>query len=83
MNKVMIQLTIPVTGNSYDILLPKVLSVAQATRLIASFFYGMMGGAYMPDETAVLCDMESGKIYDINASVDRLHLKNGSRLMLI
>lgn len=83
MNKVMIQLTIPVTGKSYDILLPKTLSVGQATHLIASFFTGIMGGAYMPDGSEVLCDMESGKIYDINASVDMLHLKNGTRLMLI
>ncbi len=83
MSKVMVQLDIPVTGQSYDILLPRTISVGQAARMIASFFTGMTGGAYMPDEDAVLCDLEDGMIYDVNSSVEDLHLKNGSKLMLI
>ena len=83
MNKVQIQLYIPATGKSYDILLPKTISVAQATELLSSFFSGTSGGAYLPDKDAVLCSMETGKIYHVNSSVDELHLKNGSRLMLI
>lgn len=83
MNKVMVQLYIPVTGISYDIFLPKTLSVSQATQLLTTFFQGTMGGAYMPDSEAVLCSMEDGKIYSVNSSVESLHLKNGSRLMLI
>lgn len=82
-NKVIVQLCIPVTGASYDILLPRTLSVSQATHLIAGFFAGMTGGAYMPDEESVLCSMEDGKIYNVNSSVEDLHLKNGSKLMLI
>ena len=83
MNKVMVQLYLPVTGVSYDILLPRTLSVSQATTLLTGFFQGMTGGAYMPDDEAALCNMEDGKIYPVNASVESLHLKNGSRLMLI
>ncbi len=82
MSKVMVQLDIPVTGHNYDILLPRTISVGQATKLIASFFTGMTGGAYMPDKDAVLCDLESGTIYDVNSPVESLHLKNGSKLML-
>lgn len=82
-NKVLIQLYIPVTGENYDIWLPRTLSVNQATKLISSFFYGMTGGAYMPDEESVLCSMEDGKIYSVNSSVENLRLKNGSKLMLI
>lgn len=83
MNKVMVQLMLPVTGASYDILLPRTLSVSQATKILAGFFTGMMGGAYMPDEDTVLCSMEDGRIYPVNSSVESLHLKNGSKLMLI
>ncbi|MBP3542872.1 MAG: hypothetical protein J6J86_01460 [Lachnospiraceae bacterium] len=82
-NKVLIQLYIPVTGENYDIFLPRTLSVGQATRLIASFFYGMTGGAYIPNDEAVLCNMDDGKIYSVNSSVEDLKLKNGSKLMLI
>jgi len=81
--KVLVQLCIPVTGKCYDILLPRTLSVSQATHLIASFFTGMTGGAYIPDENSVLCSMEDGRIYSVNSSVEDLHLKNGSKLMLI
>lgn len=83
MNKVMVELKIPVTGVSYDILLPRTISVYQATRLLAEFFKDMVGGAYMPDEDVVLCSMEDGKIYSVNSSVESLKLKNGSKLMLI
>lgn len=83
MNKVMVQLTLPVTGASYDILLPRTISVSQATKLLAGFFTGIAGGAYMPDKDTVLCSMEDGRIYHVNSSVESLHLKNGSKLMLI
>ena len=83
MNKVMVQLYIPVTGTSYDILLPRTLSVNQAAKLVSEFFTGVTGGAYMPGEDAVLCSMEDGKIYNVNSSVESLNLKNGSKLMLI
>ncbi len=83
MNKVLVQLYIPVAGKSYDIRIPRTLSVAEATELIASFFTGIMGGAYLPDKQASLCDMETGTLYNVNSSVESLHLQNGSKLMLI
>lgn len=83
MNKVLIQLYIPVTGESYDIRLPQMISVKQATDIIASFFMGMNGGAYIPDENSALCDMNTGVIYNPNSSVQSLNLKNGSKFMLI
>lgn len=83
MNKVLIQLYLPVTGEKYDVRLPQSISVKQATELLSSFFSGMMGGAYVPDADSVLCDMETGVIYNVNSSVASLNLKNGSRLMLI
>lgn len=83
MNKVLVQLYIPVTGEKYDVRLPRSISVKQATELLASFFTGMMGGAYIPDADSVLCDMETGIMYNVNSSVASLGLKNGSKLMLI
>ena len=83
MNKVLVQLYIPVTGKKYDIRLPQTVSVYQATELIASFFTGLTGGAYIPGENPALCDMTTGAIYNVNSSVESLHLKNGAKLMLI
>ena len=83
MNKVLVQLYIPVTGKKYDVRLPRSISVKQATELLASFYTGMMGGAFIPDADSVLCDMETGIMYNVNSSVASLNLKNGSRLMLI
>ncbi len=40
---VLIQLCIPVTGASYDIWLPKTVSIGQATDLVAGFFAGTAG----------------------------------------
>lgn len=83
MNKVLIELCIPVTGKTYDIMLPKTLSVAQAKELLTTFFEGGSGGGYLPDEHTLLCSMETGRVYNVNSSVEELRLRNGSRLMLI
>lgn len=82
-NKVMVQLTIPVTGKQYDIVIPKRLSVGEATDLIGEFFVGITGGGYMPGKDAVLCDMDEGKIFDVNVSVESLGLRDGARVMMI
>lgn len=83
MNKVMIRLFLPANGSCYDVLLPRTLSVGQATELLKSFFSGTEGGAYLPDEDAVLCNMEDGKMYSPSLSVEELHLTPGARLMMI
>lgn len=83
MDKVLIQLYIPVTGKCYDIKLPQTITVLKATELISSFFTDVRGGAFLPDEHTSLCDFETGVIFDINASIQQLHLQNGSKLMLI
>ena len=83
MNKVQVQLYIPATGTSYDILLPRTISVAQATSLLASFFKETSERAYIADANTTLCSMDTGNIYSANMSVEDLHLKNGSKLMLI
>ena len=43
----------------------------------------MEQGEYLPDMSAVLCDYQSGRAFNINASIDSLNLHNGSKLMLI
>lgn len=83
MDKAMVQLNIPVVGESYDVLLPRTLSVRQATQLLTDLIAKVTGGAYRPDDNAVLCSMEDGKICQVNSSVEDLHLRNGSKLMLI
>lgn len=83
MDKILIQLYIPVTGRKYDIRMPQTISVYQANEMVSSFFSGLMGGAYIPDASSCLCDMETGYIYNVNSSIESLHLKNGSKLMLI
>lgn len=83
MDKVMVSLYIPATGKNYDIRLPQSLSVSQATELISVFFANGARGAFIPDASSVLCDRESGNIYPVNSSIQKLKLKNGSRLMLI
>lgn len=79
----MVPFSIPATEESYDALIPRTLSVSQVTHLLSAFFVGMIGGAYMPDDESVLCSMKDGRIYHVNSSVESLHLKNGSKRMLI
>lgn len=83
MDKVLINLHIPVNGKRYDIELPSNIIIYQAIELISDFFKGNQGEIFTPDENAVLCDLVTGQILDINKTVFELGLANGSKLLLI
>ena len=81
--KVFIELHIPANQKIYDVKVPKHISVDQATKMLICLFEEMEQGEYLPDMLAVLCDYQSGRVFNINASIDSLNLHNGSKLMLI
>ncbi|MCM1307729.1 MAG: EsaB/YukD family protein [Butyrivibrio sp.] len=83
MEKILVELHIPVNGKQYDIELPSNILIHQAVELISDFFKGNQGELFTPDGSTVLCDLASGQILDINKTVFELGLANGSKLLLI
>lgn len=83
MDKVLVEIYIPVMEKSYDFFIPLQSQMSDVLDLIKKGITELTDGDYISDENTFVCHRESGAIININKSVLELGIKNGSRLMLI
>ena len=82
-DKILIEIYFPATYQSYDVYIPEHISFYKITNMVKKVADKLTHGMYLPSDDSVLCDMESGKILDINQTARELCLHNGSKLMFI
>lgn len=82
-NKILVEIYLPASGESFDVLIPLESKMGQVRKLVVSVLGDLSSGKFCPNDETVLCDAETGTIFDINTEVAELGIKNGSRLMLI
>lgn len=83
MNKIMVEIFVPIAEKKYDILLPTNIDLYTALNLIGKAITDISEGLFIMDTQTVLCSKEDGVILDINLSVYESGIKNGSKLILI
>lgn len=83
MNRITVEIFLPAAKKCFDVSVPTDMRLFQVTQLTAKTLTELSGGLYRADETATLCDWESGAFLNANMMVWELGLKNGSQLMLI
>ncbi len=82
-NKVIVEIFIPASGESYDVRIPLDIKMHEALQLVSAALSELTDGKYKATEQAVLCDAKTGIIYNINMEVAELGIRNGSHLLLI
>ncbi len=82
-NKILVEVFVPAASQKYDIFIPLESKMSEVTELVAKALSDLSGGKYKATKQAVLCDANTGDIFDVNIEVAELKLENGSRLMLI
>lgn len=83
MDKVLVEVFVPVLDRSYDIFIPLRSPMYEVLELIKKAIKEMSDGRFIANENTAICYRESGAIININLSVYELEIKNGSKLMLI
>lgn len=83
MNKILVEVHVPVAGKSFDMFIPTHLMLHEAMLLIKKIAMEMSDGLFVASSETTLCNRSDGSILNINLSVYELGLKNGSKLMLI
>jgi hypothetical protein len=83
MDKVLIQVFVPVLERSFDMFVPLRLPMYEVVELVKRAVEELSEGSFRADESTVLCRREDGTILNINQSVYELKIQNGSKLMLI
>ena len=83
MDKVLVEVSVPAARRSFDVFIPQTSKMSEVVSLVSKSLSELSGGKFKPNSSTILCDAESGKIFNINLSVYELEIKNGSKLMLI
>ena len=83
MDKVLVEVFVPVINTSYDIFIPLCSQVYEVLELIKKAVTKMSDGLFIANQTTAVCYRSSGEIININLSVYESGIRNGSKLMLI
>ncbi|WP_378586114.1 methyltransferase [Neobacillus sp. GCM10023253] len=83
MNKVLVEIFLPAAAQSYEVYIPLESQMSEVLTLVSSLLGDLSDGKYKATGSEVLCDAETGIIFNINMPVAELGIKNGSKLMLI
>lgn len=83
MDKVLVEVYIPVLDRSFDIFIPLRSPMFEVLELIKKAVKEMSDGRFIANENTAICHRENGTIININLSVYELEIRNGSKLMLI
>ena len=83
MDKVLVEVYVPVLDRSFDIFIPLRSPMFEVLELIKKAVKEMSDGRFIAKENTAICHRENGTIININLSVYELEIRNGSKLMLI
>lgn len=83
MNKVLVNVYIPILNRAYDIFIPLQSQIFEITELIKRAVTELSEGQFMPSNDTVLARKATGEILDVNSTVFESEIGNGTKLMLI
>lgn len=83
MSKILIEVFLPATGKKVEMKVPKELKIGQVTDRLIDYFAKQTGNGYLPMKDAILCDYETGDIYNTDIFVGYTGWKDGQKMFLI
>lgn len=83
MDKVLVEVYVPVLNTTYDMFIPLQPQMYKVLELIKKAVTEMSDGRFIPNENTAICYRSNGTILNINLSAYELEIRNGSKLMLI
>lgn len=83
MDKILVEIFVPVLNRSFDFFLPLQPPMHEVLELIKKAVTEISDGQFVANENTAICHREDGTIININLSVYELGIHNGSKLMLI
>lgn len=82
-NKALVEISVPAAGRKYDVYIPLDSKMSEVVAMVAGALSDLTKGSYKASDDAILCDADTGIIFNVNMEVAELGIKTGSRLMLI
>lgn len=82
-NKVLVELYVSATRESYDVYIPVDAYMHEVKTVLNKLLFDLSKGSFATDGSTLICDYYSGEIYNVNKFIKDLNIKNGSKLMVI
>lgn len=83
MNKVLVELYVPIIEEKYNIWIPTNRRIHNVIRLTVKALNELTEGQYNPKKMPLLYDKQTAKLFDINLTIRESTIKNGSEIVLI
>ena len=83
MNKILVEIYVPSLMKTFEVYIPRHSKVFEVMQLLESAVVELSDKTFKPGPNVLLCDRNSGMIYNINLTVEQIGLKNGSQLLLV
>ncbi len=83
MNKILVELYVPIIEEVYDIWIPTNRRIHNVIRLIVKAINEFTEGEYNPKKMPLLYDKQSANPFDINLTIGESTIQNGSEIVLI
>ena len=82
MNKVLIEVTSPAAGQTFDMFVPDTIQIGEMISLIGNVFAQTSNGIYSKTSSMVLSEKKTGYVFDLNKTIKDSNIRNGSKLLL-
>lgn len=83
MNKIIIQVFLPVNGKTYDVRLPESMYVHDVTEVLSELFAEIAKGFYCKGDVNILCFKDCGESLPHDKTLKELGVSNRASMMFI
>ena len=83
METLLVEVYLPAAGKNFELRLPKALNSLVAAHLAAEALSELSGGTYLPSHSSLFARRDSGRLLDMNRSLEQNDVCNGSQLLLL
>lgn len=82
MNKVLINLFVPSINENFEMLVLENKKLLEIKKLIIEGIINLTNGEFVDNEKFIICNQETGIMYDLNYTVKENSITDGTKLIL-
>ncbi len=82
MKKILIEITSPAAGLTYDMFVPDTMQIGELSMLAGEVFRKQSNGMYNRSNTLLLCTADDGQVLEPSETIKSKRILHGTRLIL-
>jgi len=82
MQKILVEVSSPAAGKTYDMFVPDTMQIGEFASLAASLFTQLSDGTFSCSRTVTVSEKKTGRTYDHNMTVKESNIQNGTKIII-